>query len=93
MARRLRALFQEVDFADVQASASCEYYGYDERVRWVSENLPRGIDDTAFVDKVMELGLVDLETLRSMDNAWHEWGKHPDSFAAAIWCEAVGWKK
>ncbi|MDP6453432.1 MAG: hypothetical protein QF898_09010, partial [SAR202 cluster bacterium] len=92
MGRRLRGLLNEVGMTGVLASASTEYFGSSESVKWMTERMARRIDDTEFVEWVIELGLSDLDSLKSIDAAWDDWSAHPDAFLATTWFEAIGWK-
>ncbi|MBV7337224.1 methyltransferase domain-containing protein [Chloroflexi bacterium TSY] len=92
MARQLRALLQKAEFERVAGSASCEYFGTPEGVEWISRIQSTRFQETDFVEKAIELGLTDRETLKRFSQGWTEWGKSPDSFLALTWCEAIGWK-
>jgi len=91
-ARRIRGLLSRAGFCRVEASASCDSFGTSETVRLKAAQQVRVNQQADFIKFVIESGQADLETLDRMKVAWKEWGEHPDSFYAAIKCEAVGWK-
>jgi len=92
-ARNLRGVLGRAGFGHVEASASCDSFGTPEAVRRRAKTLLGIRQHPDFIKFAIESGQADLETLDRMKVAWKEWGEHPDSFAAQIKCEAVGWKE
>jgi len=45
-----------------------------------------------FMKPVLELKLADKSTLEKISEAFLEWGKNPDAFAAEAWAEAIAFK-
>ena len=92
-AKSLRGVLGRAGFRRVEASASCDSYGTPEAVRLRANTMVRIRQQADFIKFIVESGKADLETLDRMNVAWKEWGEHPESFAAQIRCEAVGWKE
>ena len=87
--RQLRALLREAGFTGIKASASYECY---ENLSSIAEYLALRIEDSDRVDRVVERGWADANSLESMSRTLREWSQHPDGLFAQAWCEAVGQK-
>lgn len=87
-----RALLREVGFVKVEASASYECYGSDEAVQTWSQFMSDAVLEEGHSSQLKDQGLADAEDLKSISEAYREWGNNPDAFFADAWCEAVGWK-
>ena len=92
-AKSLRGLLGRAEFRHVEASASCDSFGTPEAVKRWAKIKVRLMQNADFVKFVIGSGRADLEALDRIKVAWKAWGEHPDSFAAQIKCEAVGWKE
>jgi ubiquinone/menaquinone biosynthesis C-methylase UbiE len=87
--RQLRALLREAGFTGIKASASDECY---ENLSSIADYLALRIEDSERVDRAVERGWTDANSLESMSRALREWSQHPDALFAQAWCEAVGQK-
>jgi SAM-dependent methyltransferase len=87
--RQLRALLREAGFTGIKASASYECY---ENLSSIADYLALRIEDSERVDRAVERGWTDANSLESMSRALREWSQHPDALFAQAWCEAVGQK-
>ena len=86
-------MLREAGFSRVEASASSECWGTQEKTRQWGETVASYFEDPAFADQVIALGWTDRETLEKMIAAWKAWGEQPNAFHAWLFCEAVGWKQ
>lgn len=91
--RRLRGLFNQVGFKDVQASASFESWGTPEGVEWISKIGANLLMEQNFIDGVTSNGIADHETVGRIRDAFIEMSSEDDAFLAMSQVEAVGWKK
>lgn len=87
--RQLRALLREAGFTGIKASASYECY---EPLSSIAEYLALRIESSENLDRAVERGWTDSQSLVSMSSALREWSQHPDGLFAQAWCEAVGQK-
>ncbi len=87
--RQLRALLREAGFTGIKTSASYECY---ENLSSIAEYLALRIESSENIDKAVEKGWTDLQSLKSMSSALRAWSQHPDGIFAQAWCEAIGQK-
>jgi len=87
--RQLRGLLRQAGFTGIKASASYECY---ENLSSIAQYLALRIESSESMDKAVERGWTDLQSLESMSSALREWSQHPDGIFAQAWCEAVGQK-
>ena len=75
------------------AFASYETYPTPEALQRRVEITHSRFKDRSFVDRVVNSGLSDEETMAKYAEAFREFGSHPDSFLAIGHGEVVGWKE
>lgn len=93
LGKHLRALVRNAGFVRVEASASYEVMGTDERVQLFGDIVVLLVSDAKWVEERVNLDLVDDDTVEKMKAAVQVWASHPDAFFAWAWGEAVGWKE
>jgi ubiquinone/menaquinone biosynthesis C-methylase UbiE len=91
--RHLRSFLADAGFERIEASARYIAYGTPDAVRRFGADRARDCRDPEFAGPVVALGLADKATLAAMENAWTEWAKSADSFAAFAWCYAIARKQ
>ncbi|MEH2180391.1 methyltransferase domain-containing protein [Nostoc sp.] len=89
--RELRALLRQAGFTNIKTSASYECYE-PLTLSTATEYLALRIEASAEVDRAVEKGWTDSQSITAMSRALREWSQHPDGFFAAAWCEVVGYK-
>jgi ubiquinone/menaquinone biosynthesis C-methylase UbiE len=92
LGRRLRGLLHEAGFVDVVASASYEYYGDPEALRFISNIAASRCQEPDFVEQVVKRGLANQQRLEEIRSAWLRLPERPDAFGAIAHGEAVGRK-
>jgi ubiquinone/menaquinone biosynthesis C-methylase UbiE len=92
LGRRLRGLLHEAGFVDVAASASYEYYGDPEAMRFISNIAASRCQEPDFVEQVVKRGLADRQRLEEIRSAFLQLPERPDAFCAIAHGEAVGRK-
>jgi ubiquinone/menaquinone biosynthesis C-methylase UbiE len=91
--RRYGEILRQAGFAKAQITASVELYATPENIRQWGQVAAAQIRDSAFVERVIEQGWADGDTVEEMSKAVTVWSEHPDAFRAIIACEAVAWKE
>jgi len=93
LGKKLRGLLRHAGFENVVASASVESQGTTEAMMREAERMVGVLEAPQTRQIALDHQLADETTLKRWAVALREWGAHPDSFHAAIHCEAVGWKE
>jgi ubiquinone/menaquinone biosynthesis C-methylase UbiE len=90
--RELRGLLISAGFEGVIATTKYVCYGTSEAVR--SFGLERAEDcrDDWYASSAQEHGLATPDDLEAMEEAWTQWSRSPEAYAAFAWCRAIGWK-
>jgi hypothetical protein len=90
--RQLRGLLECAGFDRVVATSEYFCFGTAETVK--SFGLARAEDcsDDWYERSATKHGLASASDLDAMSQAWLEWSKSPDAYAAFAWCRALGWK-
>ncbi len=92
--RHLRGLLLEAGFARTEGHAmAADYHGTLEETRHMAALFGRLMQDTTFVETVVDQGWVSRRQLRELVGGLREWGERPDAFLAIMYCAAVGWAK
>jgi len=91
--RHLRSLLHQAGYVNCEATSSAEHFGTAETTRWFGEFMALYFEDPHVAARIVERGLTSAQELDRIKAAWWAWGESPASFAAVLWCEAVGWKK
>jgi len=93
LGRRHRMLLRRAGFEQILASASYDAYPDQQSQAWFMNVIASRFEDLAFVERCVNRGLADEETLRTIAGAWREFGQSEDAFANIPYCEAVAWKQ
>lgn len=90
--RHLRGLLLEAGFARTEGHAvAADYHGTLEATRHMAALFGRLVQDTAFVETVIDQGWASRPQLQELVTGLREWGERPDAFLALMHCAAVGW--
>lgn len=88
--RHLRRLLLEAGFARTEGFAvAAEYYGRLEETRRLANVIIRQLQNPDIIPLARQW--VAAEQIDSMCAEVREWGERPDSFAAVMYCAALGW--
>ena len=90
--RRLGGLLHEAGFRQVTTSASYEVAGTPEAKRISYDRWARVCEEADWMGQAISLGWVGKEERQALIAALRAEGATPDAFAAAAFCEALGWK-
>lgn len=90
--RHLRGLLLEVGFARTEGHAmAVDYHGTLEETRHMAALFGRLMQETTFVETVVDQGWASRSQLQELVAALRAWGERPDAFLALMYCAAVGW--
>jgi ubiquinone/menaquinone biosynthesis C-methylase UbiE len=90
--RRLGGLLHEAGFRQVTTSASYEVPGTPEAKRISYARWARLCEEADWMGQAISLGWIRKEERQALIAALRAEGATPDAFAAAAFCEALGWK-
>jgi ubiquinone/menaquinone biosynthesis C-methylase UbiE len=90
--RALRGLLHSSGFERVVASTKYFCYGTAEAVKGFGNGRAADCRDEWYASAAQRYGLATSSDLLAMEQAWLEWSKAPDAYAAFAWCRALGWK-
>jgi ubiquinone/menaquinone biosynthesis C-methylase UbiE len=90
LGRRLRGLLHEAGFVDVIASASYDYYGEPEALRFIGQIAASRCEEQDFIEQVLKRGLANRQRLAEIQSAWIRWTEQPDAFCAIAHGEVLG---
>jgi len=79
----------EAGFVRAEASASVDSAGSVEEIHRHAAFLKAQLQ--GFAQRVVAQGWMDQAAVDAAVAEIDPWGRRPDAFCAATWCEAVGW--
>ena len=88
-----RQSLRAAGFVKVECFASCLCCGTPEAAEEHSKFIIAMASAPSFRNQAIAMNLCDKQMLDDLINEWSKWGKHPDSFLAVTFCEAIGWVK
>jgi ubiquinone/menaquinone biosynthesis C-methylase UbiE len=90
--RALRGLLTSAGFHRVVTTAKYFSYGTDDAVRAFGMARAEDCRDERYVTSAQTHGLATARDLSAMEDAWVDWSRSPDAYAAFAWCRATGFK-
>jgi ubiquinone/menaquinone biosynthesis C-methylase UbiE len=90
--RRLGGLLHGAGFRQVRTSASYEVAGTPEAKRIFYDRWARLCEEADWMGQAISLGWVSKEEREALIATLRAEGATPEAFAAAAFCEAIGWK-
>jgi ubiquinone/menaquinone biosynthesis C-methylase UbiE len=90
--RQLRGLLERAGFDRVVATSKYFCYGTGDAVKAFGRARAEDCSEPWFERSAKRHGLTSASDLNAMSQAWLEWSKSPDAYAAFAWCRALGWK-
>ncbi|QEU90572.1 class I SAM-dependent methyltransferase [Streptomyces kanamyceticus] len=82
--RRLKSWALEAGFTDITATAATWCYASEEERAWWSGLWADRTLASAYAERAVEGGHADGELLRTVSDAWREWGKQDDAWFAVL---------
>ena len=92
MGRRLRGLFEEAGFRQVEASAVYISYGTTDRVCSFAHDRVAECRDPELQAAVTRTGIASIDELGHLAAAWNEWSEDRSAFFAFPWCRVLAWR-
>ena len=92
MGRRLRGLFEEAGFRQVEASAVYISYGTTDRVCSFAHDRVAECRDPKLQAAVTRTGIASIDELGHLAAAWNEWSEDRSAFFAFPWCRVLAWR-
>jgi len=90
--RELRGLLERAGFDEVAATATYLSYGTSADVMSFGTDRASDCGDTWYRSDAIAHGLATEADVDEMREAWLEWSRSPDAYAAFAWCRAIGRK-